>query len=407
MTTPFFNKKTMAAFLAALLLLLLLPAAALAQNDLAVSVDNETPLDGDKVEITLSLSGSGMAAAEGTFTYDAKMLAYDEGEGGVNDGYIALVSLEKGGANKLTARIVMKARREGSAEINFAIDKIINYKGETVGTAQAKVTLNIGPAPTVSEPAVVISYAQEGVKAENVQGAEGDMYVWRSIENVTVPSRYSESTYTYKGETVAAAIVEESDAPVLLYVTDDTGELGGYHIYDEVNDTLYPYQTIASVSKTYIILKPDGAVAVPDGFSPAKLTVDEKEYDAWTTADGEVYLVYARSPKGEIGFYIYNKEDSSLQRFSVLPARPLGLTLPDGDIPTAPVEKPDETPQPAQEAEKQQGGMSKIAFVAVCIAAGLLAVVLALVVVFNARREKLRRQRAARRRAQIEKGGLK
>ena len=128
--------------------------------------------------------------------------------------------------------------------------------------------------------------------------------IWRSLENVTIPSLYSETTLEYHGETVAAAQVADSDAPTLLYLSNSTGESGGYYIYDAAADLLYPYSTIPSVSKSYIILQPDGSVTLPEGFTETTLTVDEKDYSAWKTQDaqGDVYLIYARNPDGEVGY---------------------------------------------------------------------------------------------------------
>ena len=122
-----------------------------------------------------------------------------------------------------------------------------------------------------------------------------------------------------------AAAVADSDAPLLLYVTDDTGAIGGYYIYDEAKDRLYPYRTVSSTSKSYIILEPDEGVSAPEGFGETTLTIDETQYRAWVSSDaqGEVYLLYARNPKGETGFYTYSVEDSSMQRYAVMPARPV------------------------------------------------------------------------------------
>ena len=217
------------------LLIMLICSAAYADASLDAQADKAQVSAGDTVTVTITLKGDKLAAAEGSFAYDTSLLSFEEAEGGAGDGYISMVSLSKGGESSLSARITFKALAEGNAEVAFSITKILNYSGKEQGTAEQKAAVAILPGPEPTPTPEPISYAKEGVKAKNV---EGDMFVWRSIENVTIPSRYTESEYTYHGETVAAAAVADSDAPLLLYVTDDTGAIGGYHIYDEVKDRL-------------------------------------------------------------------------------------------------------------------------------------------------------------------------
>lgn len=383
------------------LLIMLICSAAYADASLDAQADKEQVSAGDTVTVTITLNGDKLAAAEGSFAYDTSLLSFEEAEGGAGDGYISMVSLSKGGESSLSARIAFKALAEGNAEVAFSITKILNYSGKELGAAEQKASVTILPGPEPTPTPEPISYAKEGVKAENVEGAEGDMFVWRSIENVTIPSRYSESTYQYHNETVAAAIVNDSDAPLLLYVTDDTGATGGYHIYDEAQDKLYPYMTVSSTSKSYIILEPAANVKAPEGFSETTLTIDEREYRAWRNDDAQsIYLLYARNPAGEVGFYAYSVEDASMQRYSVLPAPPIAPELPDTVTETPAPAEPEATPSPV---EKADGGISSVVFYIVVAVAVLLLAALLFIIISHKREEKLRRQRAAKRRAEREK----
>lgn len=385
------------------LLIMLICSAAYADASLDAQADKAQVSAGDTVTVTITLKGDKLAAAEGSFAYDTSLLSFEEAEGGAGDGYISMVSLSKGGESSLSARITFKALAEGNAEVAFSITKILNYSGKELGAAEQKASVTIlpGPEPTPTPTPEPISYAKEGVKAENVEGAEGDMFVWRSIENVTIPSRYTESEYTYHGETVAAAAVADSDAPLLLYVTDDTGAIGGYYIYDEAKDRLYPYQTVSSTSKSYIILEPDEGVSAPEGFSETTLTIDETQYRAWVSSDaqGEVYLLYARNPQGEIGFYTYSVEDSSMQRYAVMPARPVIDTSAPAETAAPEPAEPAATAEPETPAA---GGTSNTLLYIMIAVAVLLAAVLVYVIVHHKCEEQKRRERIARRRAERE-----
>ena len=366
------------------LLIMLSCSAAYADASLDAQADKAQVSAGDTVTVTITLKGDKLAAAEGSFAYDTSLLSFEEAEGGAGDGYISMVSLS-----------------EGNAEVAFSITKILNYSGKELGAAEQKASVTILPGPEPTPTPEPISYAKEGVKAENVEGAEGDMFVWRSIENVTIPSRYTESEYTYHGETVAAAAVADSDAPLLLYVTDDTGAIGGYYIYDEAKDRLYPYQTVSSASKSYIILEPEEGVSAPEGFSETMLTIDETQYRAWVSSDaqGEVYLLYARNPKGETGFYTYSVEDSSMQRYAVMPARPVIDTSAPAETAAPEPAEPAATAEP--ETPAANGADNTLLYIMIAVAV-LLAAALVYVIVHHNREEQKRRERIARRRAERE-----
>ncbi len=374
------------------LLLLLLPVVASASVTISTNATAASVQAGDTVEVTVSVSGKGMAIAEGFFTYDSAVLTYAESEGGASDGFLNMVSAQKGGADTLTARIRFTAAGTGSTQIEASIEKVLGYDGKEQEGAKASVSVSVSaPAPTPTP--TPLNYAAKGVLAQNVKNASESMYIWRSLENVTVPSGYSVTTLTYHGETVAMAKVEDSDAPTLLYLSNAVGNAGGYYIFDAAADTLYPYQTISSVSKSYILLVPDGSVALPEGFSEATLTIGEKEYAAWKSQDaqGEIYLLYARNPGGEVGYYVYNAGDESLQRYAVMPARPLQPSLPP-EAPITPVpERAGATPIPEQVNEIT---LSRTAFYLLCIGAAVL--LIAVAVLLAARFSEKKRRRARR-----------
>ena len=137
-------------------------------------------------------------------------------------------------------------------------------------------------------------------------------------------------------------------------------------------------------------------MSAPEGFGETTLTIDETQYRAWVSSDaqGEVYLLYARNPKGETGFYTYSVEDSSMQRYAVMPARPVMDTS-----------APAETAAPAATAEPETpaaGGTSNTLLYIMIAVAVLLAAALVYVIVHHNREEQKRRERIARRRAERE-----
>ena len=388
----------------AALTMALLPALAFAAVEAAAAADKTSVAAGDVVEVTITVTGKELAAVEGTYTYDPAVLTYTESEGGASDGFISMVSAQKNGSDSLTARIKFTAASAGNAEVSFDITKALDYDGDDAGSAKGSIAITVQAAPPSTEPTPApINYADEGVAAVNL-ASEQPMYIWRTLENVTVPSKYTETTLEYHGETVAAAMVEDSDAPTLLYLSNETGDVGGYYVYNAEKDTLYPYQTVNSVSKSYIILQPDGSVAVPAGFSETSITIDEKSVPAWVSQDaqGDVYLLYARNPDGEVGYYLYNPQDESLQRYAVMPARPTQPQLPQIEE-TAPVEE-----QPAEETATSifSGDgvtLPKPVFYGVCGLVVALVITIIAMAVSNAREKARRKRRAEQRKAERKK----
>ena len=99
-----------------------------------------------------------------------------------------------------------------------------------------------------------------------------------------------------------------------------------------------------------------------------------------------------------MGYYVYSEADKSIQRYAVMPARPVSPQLPAEAAPTPGVE------EPAEQPENSNGtGIDPIIFYAACGAAVLLLIALIAVIVKHSNEEKQRRERLARRRAQREK----
>ncbi|HMM30504.1 MAG TPA: cohesin domain-containing protein [Clostridia bacterium] len=398
----FLHKKRLALLL--FVVLLIVPASALAAASLSAEADAKSIQAGDTVNVTITVSGKNMSVAEGIFTYDPAVLAFSESTDGVSDGFFNLVSAQKGGSNTLSARISFTALGAGSANIEISLEKVLGYDGKEQGSAQASVTVSVAQPQATPTP-TPLNYANEGVLAQNVKGAAENMYIWRSLENVTLPSRYQETTLNYHGETVAAATVPDSDAPTLLYLSNAAGSLGGYYIYNQTADTLYAHQTVSSVSKTYILLEPDGMVPLPEGFTETTITIDEKDYTAWKAQDaqGDVYLLYARNSNGEVGYYAYNPADESFQRYAVMPARPAQPTLPPEataePVPATPV------PEPATPAPEHTGTISvnSTLFYAVCGAAALLFLLMVAFVTLRLVEDARRKRKAAQRKAERER----
>ncbi len=318
----------------ALAVLLAIPTVAFA-TDVAVSADSTSVKVGDKVTVTVVVSAEHIGVADGVFTYDPALLSFVSGSGGAADGRLNMISAQSGGSASLTAVITFAALKDGQAEVSVSMSSVLGYDGQALDAAQAGVSVTIAPADAAAQPGGAatppVSLAQTGVPAENVLGTSAPMYIWRSLTSLTLPSGFADRQVQYGTEYVNGAAVPDSEDIILLYLSDEAGDNGGYYIYSADKNTLYPYVTVTSALADFTLLWPDDTVQPPQGFEKSTVTYKEREMPAWQTpgADG-VYLVYARNAAGETGFYLYNMTDKSVQRYVTLPA-----ASPQEDSPSA------------------------------------------------------------------------
>jgi hypothetical protein len=291
--------------------------------DLSVKADTSVKT-GDTVTLTVVVSDKSVAVAQGAFTYDPKLLKYVSSDGGASDGTINLVSAQSGGASSLTAVIKFKATAAGNAKINVSMQSLLDYNGKTLEKpADAGVSVKVTAAaantektntPKESKPAA--DYSKTGIAAKNIKGTDTQMYIWRSIDSLTLPSGYYDKQVAYGGETIGGATTPDNEGFTLLYLSEKTGKNAGFYIYIQEKDYLYPYVSLASVQANFTILWPDDSIKAPQGFEKATLQYKERDMPAWTAKEsGGVYLVYARNASGDTGFFLYNSKDKSVQRY--------------------------------------------------------------------------------------------
>ena len=392
------NKKTTRKIFTALIAiacLTVLPAAVLAA-DLDVSADATSVTEGDTITITLTLSDSHIAVADGVFTYDPSLLSYVSSNGGASDGYINLVSMQSGGSSSLTAVIRFAAIGEGEAVIDFSIENIVDYDGNDLGTAQAGVSIKIASDGTDTEGTdgatpTPVDISLTGVAAQNVLGTDAQMYIWRSLRSLSLPSGFTDRQVTYNDEYVGGAGIPDSEDIILLYLSETDGSNAGYYIFDESKDVLFPYIKVTSISAYFTFIWPDEQTQVPAGFEEAMLEIGEKSVPAWLPpgSDGSVYLVYVRSASGEVGFYLYNVEDRSLQRY-------MAFADAEPETTPAPTTKPEttaEATQNDQQESKSEEGISLLALILIAVCTALAVATAVFAVLYFKSLAKLKREK--------------
>lgn len=394
--------RSISAFIITLLIMMAVPIVALA-TDVSVTTDSTEVKAGDTVTLTITVTAENIGVASGSFTYDPALLTYVSSDGGASDGYINMVSMQEGGASSLSAVIKFTAKTKGAAAVNVSIDKVLSYDEQVLETGEGETSIKIAAADAVpqtsdGESENEVDFSQTGVAAQNVTGAETQMYVWRDLSSLTIPSGFAETQVTYVGEQVGGAVIPDSEDIILLYLSEAAGENGGYYIYNEQENTLNPYITITSQRARFSIIWPDENVTAPAGFEETTLEWDDKMLPAWKTAEsGEiVYLVYARNYRGEMGFYLFNTEDESVQRYAAVPAQ--GTALLES------VTESTEKPVSNQTTAPINSGITidRTLFIGLCIAVVLILVAAVVFATLYMKRSRSNHRRVARMKERME-----
>ncbi len=387
------NRLRTAVCICTLAVAMALPVTAFAA-DIDITASSTSVKKGDAVTVTVTVSDQHIAVANGIFTYDPTLLSYTGSNGGASDGYVNLVSAQKGGSSSLTAVINFKAVGAGDAEIRVTMQSILDYDGNALTSAEAGLSISIAAADTPAEPgesAEAVDISQTGVAAGNVTGVAEQMYIWRSLSSLTLPNGYADRQVTYKGEYVGGAAIPDTEDIILLYLSTKTGESAGYYVYDEQRDVLFPYRTLSSVSKGYTLIWPDDCLKVPEGYEQTTLVWDKKEAPAWIQAsgDGTVYLVYARDSSGERAWYLYDSVVESMQRF-IPPAEA------EAEPAVAPTAAPEDKPAAAQAETETLWGirLNSTLFIALALGCALMTVLAAVFMALLIKSSRTKRKAA-------------
>lgn len=121
---------------------------------------------------------------------------------------------------------------------------------------------------------------------------------------------------------VSAAVNEKTNM-TLIYLINPQTERGAFYIYDEGTETFKSFYPLTVSGGTYILHNmPAGQVfsvpMVPDSYMFGSTDVSVYRFEDVELSD--ILLVYATSPAGKTGLYVYDKTDGSMQLYRSITA---------------------------------------------------------------------------------------
>ncbi len=309
-------KTVTAAILAAILMLS--GASAVFAEGLAVSSDKDSCELGEKITVSIDAEklGDGTVPADIQVEYNSNRLNFEG------------CSVEYGGG--------------GGGLVTFKDPKAtVDFTTLSGGTADITVTATADDASSPEVMTISVQVAGEDtaaaldaatVSTTGVEAATIDIADGRVIQTVFadefMPVLFHKETTDYNGQTVECARFDMGDM-TLLYTSDAAGADGKFMTYSPSNPELGEFRMIQGIENRFIIVLPDCEGPIPEGYTKAVLEWDGQTLTAFmensvaagtaVAADGvnpsDFFLVYAMSSEGNKGWYRYDKNEGTYQRF--------------------------------------------------------------------------------------------
>ncbi|HAE62115.1 MAG TPA: hypothetical protein DCG38_07275 [Eubacteriaceae bacterium] len=299
----------------------------------SVSVKSKSTYNpGDSVTISVTFSGNQIIGVQADFSYDKSILQYTGGQN--------VIYFDGSPVNSHTAKLTFKALKEGSSSVVINNIKVSTMEAdETLSSKTVKVSVvkpattsssssgsssntsstNKTPAPAPEPEPEPEPEPDPMEKAVEVKIGEETKYLWPELLKVKLPEGFEKSKGVYgEDEIEVASSKDENTDIVLAYFTDKNGEKGAFYIFDEEKQEFYPRVNLNAKS-SYTILRLNDAQEIPQGYVEAEFEIDGNKVEAWMLESGkseDFVLLYAMNEEGEKGFYTYDKEEGTMQRFT-------------------------------------------------------------------------------------------
>ncbi len=299
-------------------LVFLMCARSVYAEGLNVSADKESCELSDKVTITIDAEGlgDGTVPPDIQVEYSPARLNFETCSVDYGGGGGGLVTFKD-----KSATIEFTTLSGGAAQVNVTATADDAASPET-----ASVTVSVNGEDTAAA-AEAATTSTTGVTAATIDIGEG-----RVIQTVFAdefkPVLFHKEVTDYNGQSVECAKFDMGDM-TLLYTTDTAGADGRFMIYNPAMPELGEFRMIQGIENRFIIVLSDCEGPIPDGYTKAVLEWDGQTLTAFmeesvaagaaTAVDGidpsDFFLVYAMSSEGNKGWYRYDKNEGTYQRF--------------------------------------------------------------------------------------------
>lgn len=270
-----------------LIVLFMLPVSVFAVSA-ELSPEREKTETGDVIPVEVDFREVNIGAVYATFSYDAELLEFLEGDGAAaaeGNGSIVLYA-SSASANRLQTVLKFRAKSMGEAEIRVNVQEALSFEEQPLEITSAVTKLRI-LRPTDS-------YVLVDVAGERMQALCTPPYF---------PEGFGETQIEIAGKSLKAATDGEN---IFVYLVMPDQETGGYYLR---KDGEY-FPAVSLQTEKILLTMPEKGI--PEGFTPERFSVEGVSYDGYF--NGSEYLVCA-AYDGKETLYLYDPEEHTFQRY--------------------------------------------------------------------------------------------
>ncbi len=211
---------------------------------------------------------------------------------------------------------------------------------------------------------------------------DGDIFhVQEDFSAQTLPSGFNVMDYAFDGKTIPAL---GDGTYIMIFLSLPDGSASDFYIVNSDNK----FTKLISIDLNGVIYSILPASEIPEGYTLVNdCQINGVTVPAYKSANGheDFFMVYAKGPGGQNGFYNYDTVDNTLQRA-------LNLTLNDGANENDPADKPANADGNVLDAFMQLGLNAKIVVITILAIIFLLIVAIIVLIVKIARAGKTKKE---------------
>ncbi|MBQ6843847.1 MAG: cadherin-like beta sandwich domain-containing protein [Agathobacter sp.] len=222
------------------------------------------------------------------------------------------------------------------------------------------------------------------------------------IPNDLIPADFSKNTLVINSVEVPCITFANADLKV-LYLTNEEGA-AGFYVYDEAQQSIYPFVKLESNNNYIIVLLPDEEnVPAPENYKACTLSiegkgvinayqfvepVDDAETTSWFAPEtfyaapataSDFYLVYGMNSAGETNWYVYDSVEGTIQRYVGSVQNPIVETEPETEINTETTESNENT-EKYDDLLAELEAAENMKLIIICVAVFIVAVLVIIIV---------------------------
>ncbi len=304
--------------IAASAIIALFAASNVYAEGLGVSLDKDACDVGDRIVVTVDASsiGDGTVPPDVQVEFDSRRLNFETCSVDFGGGGGGLVTFKD-----TAATVEFTTLSGGNADIS-----VTATPDDGAGPETTTVTAIVSGEDTAALAGDMMS-SDLGVSAGTIDIGEGRV-IQAVFADEFKPILFHKETADYNGQTVECAKFDMGDM-TLLYTTDSAGADGRFMIYNSATSELSDFRMIQGIENRFIIVLSDCEGPIPSGYTKAVLEWNGQTLTAFMEESvaagntepvdginpGDFFLVYAMSSEGNKGWYRYDKNEGTYQRF--------------------------------------------------------------------------------------------